>query len=50
MAKRRREISLDPDVVRVVEEKTEKGEICLSRFVNNTLREKYREDLKNTKK
>ncbi len=49
MAKRRREISLDSDVIKVVEEKTEKGEMCLSRFVNNTLREKYREDLKTKK-
>jgi len=50
MVKQRREISLDPEVIKVVEEKTEKGEICLSRFVNNTLREKYKEDLKNAKK
>lgn len=49
MVKRRREISLDSDVIKVVEEKTEKGEICLSRFVNSTLREKYKEDLKNKK-
>ena len=50
MVKQRREISLDQEVVKVVEEKTEKGEMCLSRFVNNTLREKYKEDLKNVKK
>jgi len=49
MVKRRREISLDSDVVKVVEEKTEMGEMCLSRFVNSTLREKYKEDLKNKK-
>ncbi len=47
MAKQRREISLDSDVVKVVEEKTERGDLCLSRFVNTTLREKYKEDLKN---
>jgi len=50
MVKRRREISLDPDVIKVVQEKTDQGEICLSRWVNNTLREKYKEEIKNVKK
>lgn len=46
MAKGRKEISLDPDVIKVVEEKTVAGELCLSRFVNTTLRDRYKDDLK----
>ena len=42
----RKEISLDPDVDRVVKEKTDCGELCLSKFVNTKLREKYRDTLK----
>lgn len=43
-------LSLDPEVVAVVHDMTEKGVFNLSRWVNSTLREKYREDLKNSKK
>lgn len=49
MVKRRREISLDAEVIAVVDEKTERGELCLSRAVNTMLRDKYKEDLKSQK-
>ncbi len=49
MAKRRREISLDSDVVNVIDEKTEKGEICASRYINAHFREKFKDDLKGKK-
>ncbi len=45
MTKVRKEISLDHDVVRVVNEKTETGELCLSKFVNTVLRDRYKDDL-----
>jgi hypothetical protein len=49
MAKRRREISLDDDVAAVLEEKTEMGEICTSRYINNHFREKFSNELKEKK-
>lgn len=49
MVKRRREISLDAEVIKVVAEKTERGELCLSKVVNTMLRERYKEDLKGQK-
>lgn len=45
MTKGRKEISLDTDVIRLVNEKTETGELCLSRLVNTILRERYKDDL-----
>lgn len=39
-------ISLDPDISQIVEEKQKEGKLILSRFVNNALREIFKEDLK----
>jgi len=48
--KHRREISLDPDVDKVIDEKTQKGEICASRYINAHFREKYKNELEDDKK
>lgn len=36
--KKTRNISLDPDVVDAVDEETEKGRFCLSKWVNGALK------------
>lgn len=45
MAKGRKEISLDLEVIKVIDEKTKTGELCLSRFINTALRDRYKDDL-----
>ncbi len=50
MGKIRRDISLDEEIIKVINEQTENGDFCLSRYVNTNLKEKFKEILKTQKK
>jgi hypothetical protein len=46
MGKVRKDISLDDEISKVITERTENGEFCLSRYVNTNLKEKFKDVLK----
>ncbi len=46
MGKIRKDISLDEEINKVINEQTENGEFCLSRYVNTNLKEKFKDVLK----
>ena len=41
-----RNISLDPDVVQAVDLETERGEFCLSKYINNMLKIRLKDVIK----
>jgi hypothetical protein len=43
--KETRNISLDPEVVKAVDEETEKGKFCLSKWVNKALKVEFKDSL-----
>lgn len=47
--KKTRNIALDPDVVAAVDQETEKGRFCLSKWVNNALKVELKDVLKQKK-
>ena len=49
MVKETRNISLDTEVVDAVDQETEKGRFCLSKWVNSALKVELKETLKGKK-
>jgi len=44
--KQTRNVSLDTEVIDAVDKQTEKGKFCLSKWVNNALKDELKDELK----